>query len=121
MIDFDKLALEPCMATFAEPAKWRSGRLADWVAITGVYDDAYFPLDPLGGDDGIGGVHITTSRPVLGVQLSALAVEPEQGDLIGVRGMIYRIHEVQADGRGGALLVLNDAEGESDALSCAYP
>ena len=121
MIDFDKLALGPCMTTFAEPARWQSGRLGDWVAMTGVYDDAYYPLDPLGGDDGMGGVHVTTSRPVLGIQLSALAVEPDQGDLIEMRGKMYRIHEVQPDGRGGALLILNDATGENDALPGDYP
>lgn len=63
MIDFDKLALEPCMATFAEPAKWRSGRLADWVAITGVYDDAYFPLIRLA--EMMGWVVFTSRHPVL--------------------------------------------------------
>lgn len=123
MIDFDKLALSPCMEAFAEGAEWQSGRLAGWNDIMGIYDDAYLPVDLIGSEDGIAGDHITSSRPVLGVQLSQFAIfgcEPEQADLIKVRRGLYRIHEVQPDGRGGLLLILNSAAGENDAVP-QYP
>ncbi|GAN90968.1 phage protein [Gluconobacter frateurii M-2] len=123
MIDFDKLALSPCMEAFAEPAQWQSGRLGDWNDISGIYDEAYLPVDLIGAEDGIIGSHITSAKPVLGVQQSQYAIygcEPEQSDVIKLRGRTFRIHETQPDGRGGLLLILNDAARESDALP-KYP
>ncbi|WP_456306087.1 head-tail joining protein [Gluconobacter kondonii] len=113
--------LGPCQDVFGEAVEWQSGKIGVWQPISGIFDDAYRPVDLIGGDDGLSPVHITTTRPILGVRESSFQVPPDQGDLIRVRGKVYRIQEVRTDSHGGLHLELNDATGESDALSCDYP
>lgn len=84
-------------------------------ACTGVFDEAFTEVDPSGSgpftstersDFGsIGG--ITETRPVYGVQLSAMQSIPAQSDQAVICGTTYVIKEVQPDGHGWALLLLN--------------
>lgn len=84
-------------------------------ACTGVFDEAFMEVDPSGSgpfasteraDFGsIGG--ITEVRPVYGVQLSAMQSEPTQSDQVVICGTTYVVKEVQPDGHGWALLLLN--------------
>lgn len=118
--DWDGLVLGPCQDVFGESVEWLSGKIGSWQPISGIFDDAYRPVDLIGGNDGLSPIHITTTRPILGVRETSFQVPPDQGDLIRVRGKIYRIQEVRTDSHGGLHLELNDATGESNALSCDY-
>jgi len=115
-VDWDGLVLGPCQSVFGETAFWKSPRHPGQVQITGIFDKAFYALDPLGGEDGMAPVHISTTVPILGVQLSQFPVPPEQGDLVTVRGKIYRVREVRSDSHGAARLELNTAEDENDPL-----
>jgi len=118
-LDWDALVLGPCQQAFGESVSWQSAKLGAPVSITGIFDKPFFPAEPIGGEDGLTPVHITTTQPILGVQLSQFPVPPEQGDLVTIRGKIYRIREVRTDSHGAARLELNDAERENDPLPSA--
>ena len=86
--------------------------------ITGVFDRAFFGVDPATGTT------VVTYQPTLGVQLSQFKadgvrllvdVEPLQGDqLVIVRdGTQYVVREVHPDGHGAARLMMNVVEDEN--------
>ncbi|WP_428492159.1 head-tail joining protein [Rhodopila sp.] len=109
-VDFDALVIGPCIAVFGEAVMYYGEAI---FPITGVFDEAYLELTPLGvggmSDGNFGAV--STEKPVLGVQLSQFPVQhqPEQDDtLVVVRtNATYRVKEVRVDGHGGAKLLLN--------------
>ena len=114
MIDLDALVIGPCIAVFGQDVVYTAA--ADGVArpMTAVFDEEYLSLSPLGAgmDDRMGmPSNITSAKPVLGVQLSQLAVTPMQGDgvLIVLTGQTFTVVEVQPDGHGAAKLILNEA------------
>ncbi|GBQ69667.1 hypothetical protein AA103196_2275 [Ameyamaea chiangmaiensis NBRC 103196] len=117
-IDWDGLVLDACQDTFGEPVVWQSSQLPSPVSITGIFSDGYRAADLIGGDDGVSPVHISASVPMLGVQLSQFTVAPLQGDLMTVRGVTWRVREVQPDSFGAARLELVCADGENDPLPC---
>lgn len=110
MIDFDSLVLGPCMDAFAEPVVYQPA-IGVPFQVTAVFDQAYRPVDSL-SIEGIDPMHVTASRPCLGVRLSAFPVQPDQADLVTVRGVQYWVQEVLADGQGGARLTLNVVNGQ---------
>lgn len=112
MIDFDRLVLGPCIGIFGEqPAAqpvYQPANRAPAFLINGVFDLAYRPIDPL-VIEGMEPSHVTTAGPCLGVALSSFPNPPLQGDLVTIRGTLYRVSEVRSDGVGGARLMLNTA------------
>ncbi len=125
MIDWDSIVIGPTVGVFGEPVLYQpmisAGPLgpldsripgADPFQITGVFDSEYLELQPLAIGDMIGmPSHITSARPVLGIQLSQFTTPPAQGDQLTViaTGRVYVVQEVQPDGHGGAKLPLNEA------------
>jgi hypothetical protein len=119
-IDWSALVIGPTVDIFGESVLY-SPVIGRPFSITGVFDEAYLELTPLGrgGPDtetfGIGSPgSITAEMPVLGVQLSQFRVPPEQDDLLEVtsgrfKGGRYVVKEVRTDGHGGAKLLLNAA------------
>jgi hypothetical protein len=114
MIDFDALVLGPCMTVFGQPVTYYGAR--SYFAITGVFDEAYLPVDPFdegrGSSSAFGGMGgITTVMPILGVQLSQFPFDsqPQQGDrlVICTTNATYFVKEVRVDSHGGAKLVLS--------------
>jgi hypothetical protein len=74
--------------------------------LTGIFDDAYEDVR-LGSD----GVPVTSVKPAVGVQLSALGVTPAQNDQVSVNGSVYMVNDVRFDGFGWAQLMLSLAAG----------
>jgi voltage-gated potassium channel Kch len=109
------LVIGPCMAVFGEPVTYFAKTAS--FAITGVFDEAYIELTPLGAgemeeryDLSLGSPsHITAEMPVLGVQLTQFppTAQPMQTDTLQVRGATYVVREVRLDGHGAAKLMLN--------------
>jgi hypothetical protein len=120
-IDWDKLVIGPTVEEFGVSVRYTA--LGETFPVTGVFDEEYLSLTPLGrGDDGTESLSlgspgaISTERPVLGVQLSAFKVPPAQGDRLVIdggphRGERFEVKEVRPDGHGSAKLLLN-ADGE---------
>ncbi len=106
MIDFDTLVIGECMTAFGEPVRYSP---AEGVAfdILGVFDPAYLEQAPI---DMLDGSAVVNTQPMLGVQLSAFPVQPAEDHVltIGRTGQSYQVRKVEADGHGGAMLLLND-------------
>lgn len=110
-VDWDSLVIGPLMEAFGDPITYTP---AAGVAfqITGVFDNEYLDLNAIGSEiDRVGMPgNITTSRPVLGVQISQFSLVPTQGDKITLlSGASYTVMEVRQDGHGWAKLLLNEA------------
>jgi hypothetical protein len=116
-VDWSRLVIGPTVEVFGVRVLFNSGE--HFFDITGVFDEAYLELTPLGrgGDDtetfslGSPGA-ITSERPVLGVQLSQFPHYPKQGDTLEIlegeqRGERFVVKEVRPDGHGWAKLPLN--------------
>lgn len=113
-VDWDALVIGPTVGIFGGPALYIIGN--DSFEITGVFDEAYVELTPLGkgGMDSEGFAlgspgSITTEMPVLGVQLSQFKPwqQPQQGHMVQIGNEIYFVKEVRPDGHGSAKLLLN--------------
>lgn len=112
-IDWNDLVLGPCIAVFGASYLYQSGQSS--FSITGIFDESYTPLSPLGGGSlpgtesfTLGSVgSITTGIPVLGVQLSQFPTPPAQGDNVTIDNRVWVVKEVQPDSKGGAKLLLN--------------
>ncbi len=76
--------------------------VGDPVAIKGVFGNAHVEVGS--------NPPISLVAPVLTIQLSDLESDPANGDEVTVRGIDYRIIDVQKDGEGGASLVLQNDE-----------
>lgn len=114
-VDWSSVVLGPVVGVFGETCLYIIDN--DSFTITGVFDEAYIEVTPLGrggmvdtegfalGSPG----SITGARPVLGVQLSQFQPwqQPQQGHAIQIRGAMYYVKEVQTDSHGGAKLLLN--------------
>ena len=110
MIDFDTLVNAPCMQVFGEAAVHTApGYLSQ--AVTGVFDEAYLAVTPLGdvGRDIGMPADINEKQPMLGVRLAQFVRPPQQGDAIKIvrTNTVYIIREVQPDGHGAAKLLMN--------------
>jgi hypothetical protein len=113
-VDWDSLVIGPTVEIFGEHVRYMPVAGGKPFNITGVFDEAYIQLTPLGR----GGIDqenfalgspgsITTEMPVLGVQLSQFRTPPDQDDVLVVRDQRYAVKEVRLDGHGGAKLLLN--------------
>jgi hypothetical protein len=114
--DWSGLVLGPCVEIFGIQVTYLNA-VGGSYTITAIFDESYFPLEPLGrgglpGTENFGwgspGV-ITTGAPCLGVQLSQFTDgwSPKQGDMVIINGQVFDVKEVQPDSKGGAKLLLN--------------
>lgn len=114
-IDWDRLVIGRTVEIFGDRVRYSTPGCA--FDVTGVFDEAYIGLNPIGGGLVVGDPGaITTEMPVLGVQLSQFRVPPAQGDVLQIRtglhaGEAYEVKEVRLDGHGGAKLLLNEFAG----------
>lgn len=109
-VDWDGLVLGPLMTVFGEgdgtsptPITYRPVTGAPY-GINGVFDAAYVDItlnDPTS--------EINSTKPVLGVQISAMRAMPVENDQLFIPSVnnTYIVRDVQADGHGAAKLMLN--------------
>ena len=116
--DWNDLVIGPTVAIFGDTVLYAPAYGTPY-QITGVFDEAYVELTPLGR----GGLDtesfgmaspgaISAAMPVLGVQLSQFQSNPEQDDTLTVTSgphiaQQFVVKEVRSDGHGGAKLLLN--------------
>lgn len=70
--------------------------------ISAVFDKAHVEIDQ---DTGAA---ISSTDPILGVQLSQLQTPPRKGDRVNVGGTVYVVADSQPDGQAGARLKLHE-------------
>lgn len=105
MIDWDKLVNGPVMGVFGEQALFQPAAGGAF-NVTGTFHEAYLSVD-------VGGNGVTSVSPALGVRLSQFAAVPLQGDGVVITatalhdGGTYTVKEVQRNGVGLAVLLLN--------------
>jgi len=106
MIDWDKIVNGPVMGVFGEPAVFQPVVGAPF-DIHGTFHEAYKSVDL------VGGMGVTSEMPALGVQLSEFLIHPLQKDRVAITatalhgGGTYAVKEVQPNGLGAAVLLLN--------------
>lgn len=102
MIDWDKAVLGPLNGVFGEAAHYMPATRAP-INITGIFDEAYRDVELAGG------MGVTSTQPVLGVQLSQFRTLPLQGDRVTIirTKETFIVKEVRDDGHGSAKLMLN--------------
>jgi hypothetical protein len=100
-----------CLDTFGIPVTYvpsvsqRPELGGQAIQVMGIFDDDREMVDIMSG--GSGGMDAVIPRPVVELQLSGLGVDPMEGDEVVVKDIIYRILDVQPDGHGAVVLVLN--------------
>lgn len=50
---------------------------------------------------------ISTTAPMIGVDLAAFPAPPRSGDRLIREGLLYRVDDIKPDGQGGADLILH--------------
>jgi hypothetical protein len=103
-IDFSTLVLGPAMAAFGEPVTYDPVE-GDAFALTAVVDLAHAEVSFTDG------APVSTVKPMLGVRLADFpaGIAPQQDDQATVRGTLYDVVDVEPDGQGGAMLVMQEA------------
>lgn len=71
----------------------------------GIFDEAREMVSLMGG--GSGGMEAVVPRPVVELREADITITPLEGDTVVVNEITYRILEVQPDGQGAVVLVLN--------------
>ncbi|MBF0625841.1 MAG: hypothetical protein HQL82_13660 [Magnetococcales bacterium] len=100
-----------CRDTFGVPISYipslKNRPLLGGVAhdLTGIFDEARETVSLMGG--GSGGMETVVPRPVVELRQADISITPMEGDTVVVGEISYRILEVQPDGLGAVVLVLN--------------
>ncbi|WP_434627640.1 head-tail joining protein [Chromobacterium sp. CV08] len=107
MINWDEAVLAPLQEVFGEPVTYTT-TTGQSIAISGVFDEAYHPVDGLGGS-----TYTSTAQPVLGIRAAALPFPPLAGDVVAIQrtGIVYSVADVHPDGHGAIKLMLNYVSG----------
>ena len=104
------LVLDNCLTTFGEdivytpigsPSDAVDAKGKPAVTMTGIFDDFYEGVDPNTG------AIVTSQQPIVGIKDADLGQTPRQDDQVLIRGILYRVKEVQTDGQGGSRLYLH--------------
>lgn len=108
MIDWDKMVLAPTVSVFGEEITYLPAE-GEPITITGVYDEGNRDLQLAGGTG------YNSSNPLVGAREAEFArygVEPLQGDQLRIvrTGDLFDVKDVNADGKGGLTIMLNEAE-----------
>jgi hypothetical protein len=106
VIDWDKVVNGPVMGVFGETAQYRpySGMPFD---VPSTFHEAFSNVSV------VDGMAVTTVSPALGVNLSDFPAPPRQKDEVVIAatslhgGGTFTVKEVQPNGVGSALLLLN--------------
>ena len=102
---------EVCLDTFGIPATYvpsvskrpeLGGRA---IQVRGIFDDNREMVNIISG--GSGGMDAVIPRPVVELRTADLGVDAQEGDEVVVNDITYRILDVQPDGHGAVVLVLN--------------
>ena len=105
-MDFDRLALAPCITAFGEPAVYRPGA-GQPISLTGIFNE--FATDMIIADTG---EPRQVSAPTLAIRVADLdpnASLPCRNEAVIVRGTMWQIAEPIQDGFGQLLLKLKRA------------
>jgi hypothetical protein len=112
-LNFDTLVLGPIMAAFSEenqgyPVPIYSPKAGGSFLLPAAVFDSGAKEVSFGGDS----APVSSSKPLLGVRLSLFpsGTEPVQDDQVMIRGKVYNVADVNADGHGHAKLILMEAE-----------
>ncbi len=99
-VDFGPMQ-EACRETFGETVSYTPAG-GEATSVTGVFNLRSQELSAEG-------VVINALRPNLGIKTDDLEDEPAQGDTVSVRGVTYKVAEVEDDGEGWTVLYLHRA------------
>ena len=100
-----------CQDTFGIPVSYipsvekRPGLGGAAIEITGIFDDNRATINLMGG--GGNSMEAVIPRPIVELRLADIGIDPMEGDEVQVEGVSYRILDVQPDGHGAVVLVLN--------------
>jgi hypothetical protein len=75
------------------------------IQVMGIFDDNREMVDIMSG--GSGGMDAVIPRPIVELRLSDLSINAKEEDEVMVNNITYRILDVQPDGHGAVVLVLN--------------
>ena len=75
--------------------------------IKGVFQESFKVIDPATG------MPVNSQQPVLGVNTRDLNIEPRRSDMVTVRGVNYRVRDLQDDGHTGVTLLLQRTSARS--------
>lgn len=104
MIDWDREVIGPVMTEFAEPVIYYPVMLpGSSFQAHGVFDESHRLESGIGG-----GLDVSTSVPVIGIQDALFQRPPEQGDRLTIcrTGVTYEVKDVRPDGHGHSKLML---------------
>jgi len=95
--------LNVAIPTFGEEVRYSPTKGGDYRMVA-VFDRNFQQVDP---DTE---VVIASNIPALGVNLNNMFEAPEQGDMVDIKGELFRVTDSQEDGQGGATLIMQKAE-----------
>jgi len=111
MIDWDRLVLAPCEAAFGEHVIYlaNDGRVIAGTPedpLRGVYNDR-FAVTKFENDQ-----EVHTAHPMVSIRASRVPKPPVQTEFFRIRGLLYAVTEVEADGMGDLRIHLRAATNE---------
>ncbi|MBF0437448.1 MAG: hypothetical protein HQL77_19085 [Magnetococcales bacterium] len=98
-----------CFATFSVPVVYtpslenRMELGGTPINLVGIFDEKREVVSLMGSD----GMDAVIPRSVLEIRIADLGIEPMAGDDVTIDGMPYRVFEVQPNGDGLVILILN--------------
>lgn len=102
-VAFDQLVMGPCLAAFGEAVTY-SPQAGLPLALTAIFDEAAKQVEFSEG------APVESVAPMMGVRLSDFpsGVVPTQGDAVvrAATGLSYLVKDVRPDGKGAAVLML---------------
>ena len=97
--------LQKCTKVFGEKVIYYPQKGGSY-SLTGIFDNEYETVDPETEQ------LISSTQPMLGVNLNDLSFEMRIDDMIKIRNLLYKIIEIREDGQGGASLLLHKCKHE---------
>lgn len=98
--DMAQSVFQNCVETFRTDATYRSTSRNFYYPARGIFNARYLSVEIRDG------LEYSTVRPALDVSLAQLETVPTPGDEIIIGEVTYRISDIQFDGEGAALLIL---------------
>src|SRR5215469_4139417 len=93
MLDWDRLVLQPCEAAFGEVVTYLAGD-GRTIQLTGIFNER-FSATSYEDEQSVQSTH-----PMVSVRASQLPQQPGQAELFRIRGLLYQVTSVDADGMG---------------------
>lgn len=92
---FNDLVLSASLGVFGESISYLPLGSVVSTTINGLFKNEWVEVN-----------EVSTLKPTLLIQVSSLAVAPKRGDRPTINGVVYKTTDVQLDGLGAALLIL---------------